>query len=59
MCKASSSIPLLSYESVAIPSVLTEFFFYYVENTYFSRQWWSSLPPEGQEKIKQLALLCE
>ena len=48
---------LLSYESKSIPSVLTELFFRYVENTYFSLEWWSSLPPENQERIANLVPL--
>ena len=48
---------LLSYESASIPSVLTELYFRYVENTYFSLDWWSSLPPENQERITKLVPL--
>ncbi len=48
---------LLSYESESIPSVLTELYFRYVENTYFSLDWWSSLPPENQERITKLVPL--
>jgi hypothetical protein len=46
---------LLSYESEGLTSLLTEFFFAYVENTYFSEAWWSSLPVSNQERLTSLA----
>ena len=46
---------LLTFDREAIPSLLAEFFFAYVENTYFSEAWWSALPEPNQRRLMHLA----
>jgi hypothetical protein len=46
---------LLTYERDEVPSLLTEFFFAYVENTYFSEAWWSALPESNRKHLMHLA----
>ncbi len=46
---------LLKLERRKLPSLLVQFMFAYVENTYFSAQWWESLSELGQEHINLLA----
>jgi hypothetical protein len=46
---------LLSYEREVVPSLLTEFFFAYVENTYFSEAWWAALPEANRARLTHLA----
>jgi hypothetical protein len=46
---------LLSYDSRELPSLLIEFFFAYVENTYFSEAWWSTLPEVNRSRLTHLA----
>ncbi len=38
-----------------VASVLIEFFFAYVENTYFSEAWWLSLPSQNAKRLSELA----
>jgi hypothetical protein len=38
-----------------LPSYLIEFMFWYVENTFFSQAWWTSLTTKQQERIAELA----
>jgi hypothetical protein len=40
-----------------IPSLLIEFMFAYVENTYFSKDWWDSLEQTKRDRLKHLAVL--
>ena len=47
---------LLSYDHSEIPSLLTEFFFAYVENTYFSQAWWcAALSEPSKRRLTSLA----
>lgn len=46
---------LLAMRTDDLPSVLLEFVFAFVENTYFSEAWWKSLPPIQRERLKELA----
>ena len=48
---------LLSSPEEKIPSLLIEFIFAYVENTYFSKDWWDSLDKTKCNRIRQLAIL--
>lgn len=45
---------LLSYGREEVASLLVEFFFKYVENTYFSETWWSALPTENKRRISDI-----
>lgn len=38
-----------------LPNILVQFMFAYVENTFFSKDWWNSLGNEQQTHIKKLA----
>lgn len=46
---------LLSFDQAEVPSVLAESFFAYVENTYFSKAWWSLLPEPSRRRLMHLA----
>jgi hypothetical protein len=46
---------LLHHDHATIPSLLIEFCFAYVENTYFSEAWWTSLPDANRRHIERLA----
>jgi hypothetical protein len=46
---------LLSESQTDMPSLLIEFMFGYVENTYFSKAWWDSLDKTKQTRISMLA----
>ena len=46
---------LLSHCPEEVPSLLVEFFFAYVENTYFSEAWWEVLPQVNRDRLMQLA----
>lgn len=46
---------LLTERTEDIPSILIEFVFAYVENTYFSECWWNSLPSAQSASLKELA----
>lgn len=46
---------LLAIPNDEIPSVLLEFMFGYVSNTYFSKDWWDSLDKSKQNKVRHLA----
>ena len=46
---------LLQHKEDRIPSLLMEFCFAYVENTYFSATWWKNLPSPNQRHIEHLA----
>jgi hypothetical protein len=38
-----------------LPSLVVQFMFAYVENTYFSHEWWHALPESAQKHIMRLA----
>lgn len=46
---------LLHHEPANIPSLLIEFCFAYVENTYFSHEWWTKLQDANKRHIERLA----
>lgn len=48
---------LLSAPADEIPSLLVEFMFAYVENTYFSKTWWDSLDQSKRDRLTHLATL--
>lgn len=45
---------LITENREIIPSLLVEFIFIYVENTYFSDAWWNQLSDSQKERIKYL-----
>jgi hypothetical protein len=46
---------LLSKDKSQLPHLLVQFIFAYIENTYFSEAWWSSLSEADQLQIETLA----
>ncbi|MCI0717902.1 MAG: SEC-C domain-containing protein [Acidobacteria bacterium] len=46
---------LLRKEKRSLPSLLVQFMFAYVENTYFSGAWWDSLPKVDRQHLQLLA----
>jgi hypothetical protein len=48
---------LLAKEWQRLPSLVVQFIFAYVENTYFSSDWWESLSKVNQEHIESLAAM--
>jgi hypothetical protein len=46
---------LVKRDKSELPSLLTEFFFAYVENTYFSPVWLTSLPGPNRRRLMDLA----
>lgn len=46
---------LLTVRTEDLPSILIEFAFAYIENTYFSEIWWKSLAPAQSARLKELA----
>ena len=40
-----------------LPSILVQFMFAHVENTYFSDAWWSSLSEKQQSHLKELTIM--
>ncbi len=40
-----------------LPGFAVQTLFAYIENTFFSKQWWDSFPPEHQEHIRSIALM--
>ena len=46
---------LLNIPKDDIPSIIIEFVFGYVENTYFSQSWWDSLDQAKRDRITMLA----
>lgn len=48
---------LLAREKERLPSLLVQFAFAYIENTYFSNDWWSSLSKSNCEQIENLAAI--
>jgi len=46
---------LLAAGEEALPTILVEFVFAYVENTYFSEDWWTSLPQSQRDRLETLA----
>ena len=46
---------LMGQKEADVPSVLAEFFFAYVENTYFSEAWWIGLPEPSKKRLAELA----
>ena len=39
----------------ALPGLLTQFMFAYVENTFFSNEWWQSLTHTDRQHLTELA----
>jgi len=50
---------LLEFEQKKIPSLLVQFIFAYIENTYFSDKWWNSLSIANREQIERLAAIAD
>jgi len=48
---------LLAKERQRLPSLVVQFIFAYVENTYFASDWWESLSRVDQEHIENLAAM--
>lgn len=48
---------LTGRELAVLPSMLVQFMFAHLENTYFSAKWWDSLAPEARRHLTQLALV--
>lgn len=48
---------LLKIKLIDLPSYIVEFVFKFVENTFFSEQWWQTLDATMEERLMQLA--CE
>ena len=48
---------LLAKGEARLPSMLVQFMFAYVGNTYFSEDWWSSLPDEDRRHLTDLATM--
>lgn len=46
---------LLSTTPDKLPSLIVQMFFVYIENTFFSSKWWSSLSEEHRDQIRLLA----
>ncbi len=49
---------LLKHDDRRLPSLLVQFMFAYVENTYFSGRWWESLSKADRQHLKLLAETC-
>jgi len=41
----------------ALTSLAVQTVFAYIENTFFSSQWWDSLPRVDQEQVRSLAIM--
>lgn len=48
---------LLAKEKRSLPSLVVQFIFAYIENTYFSGDWWTSLSRANREHIENLAAI--
>lgn len=46
---------LMEVEAQELPRLITQLSFFYLENTFFSQQWWNSLSKEDQTIVFQLA----
>lgn len=46
---------LLNKEKRLLPSLITQFMFAYIENTYFATRWWESLSMANREHLEALA----
>ena len=46
---------LLTKGQHALPGLLVQFMFAYIENTFFSTEWWESLAPGERQQLAMLA----
>jgi hypothetical protein len=61
LCRADEEIPqtfvqsILRQDQKRIGSLIAQFVFVYIENTYFSREWWTSLSDINRKQMTSLA----